>query len=121
TPCGLEEHLAVEREGGSSQSSRDSGASMERPSVARLTLEEEIARALENNEFELFLQPQIALKDFSLSGVEALLRWRHPERGLIAPAEFLAVAEASRQIRDIGHWVLRTVCENYQTWQDWMG
>ena len=121
TPCGIGERLAVERAGDSGRSPRDSGASMDRPSAARLTLDEEIVRALKNNEFELFLQPQIALKDFSLSGVEVLLRWRHPERGLIAPTEFLAVAEASRQICDIGHWVLRTVCENYQTWRDWMG
>lgn len=82
---------------------------------------DEITRALKNKEFELFLQPQIALQNFSISGVEALLRWRHPERGLLTPAEFLPVAEASQQMVEVGRWVLRTVCENFQTWRDWMG
>ena len=88
---------------------------------SRIKLERELGLAIENHEFELFLQPQITLKDFSLAGAEVLLRWRHPERGLISPSQFLAVAEASQQICQIGRWVLATVCANYRDWQEWMG
>ncbi len=85
------------------------------------TIENEIGPALENGQFELFLQPQIDLQHFTIAGAEALLRWRHPKRGLITPALFLPAAEASNQIRDLGRWVRRTACENFRTWRGWMG
>ncbi|MCC6262900.1 MAG: EAL domain-containing protein [Bryobacterales bacterium] len=88
---------------------------------ARIAPEDEIAHALMNGEFELFLQPQIALRDFSISGAEALLRWRHPKRGLLTPAEFLPTAEASGQMYDLGCWLRRMVCDNLSTWREWMG
>ncbi len=90
-------------------------------SIPDAAIEDEIGPALENGQFELFLQPQIDLHRFTIAGAEALLRWRHPQRGLLAPALFLPAAEASNQIRDLGRWVRRTVCENFQTWRGWMG
>lgn len=97
------------------------GLGGDRPTGAPLALEGEIARALKSGEFEIFLQPQIALRDFSIAGAEALLRWRHPERGLLPPSEFLPAAEAGRQMYDIGRWVRRSVCENLRAWREWMG
>jgi EAL domain-containing protein (putative c-di-GMP-specific phosphodiesterase class I) len=83
--------------------------------------EDEISAALRHGEFVLFLQPQIALQTFSISGAEVLLRWQHPARGLILPGEFLPLAEATQQVGEIGRWVLKTVCENFAVWRRWMG
>lgn len=108
-------------EEGSADFGRKDDATQASVRQSRIKLERELRLAIENREFELYLQPQIALKDFSLSGAEVLLRWRHPDRGLIAPSHFLAVAESSQQICQIGQWVLATVCANYREWQEWMG
>ena len=74
---------------------------------SRLTLEAELARAVERNEFELFYQPQVRLADGGLIGAEALIRWRHPVRGLVSPAEFMPVVNASSISERIAAWVLR--------------
>jgi EAL domain-containing protein (putative c-di-GMP-specific phosphodiesterase class I) len=84
-------------------------------------LQEEITGGLQRGEFELFLQPQIALQTFAIAGAEVLLRWRHPQRGLILPGTFLPLAEATHQIGEIDRWVLRTACQNFTEWQQWMG
>jgi EAL domain-containing protein (putative c-di-GMP-specific phosphodiesterase class I) len=84
-------------------------------------LEAEITGALQRGEFELFLQPQIALQTFSIAGAEVLLRWRHPQRGLILPGAFLPLAEATQQVSEIDRWVLRTACQNFTEWRQWMG
>jgi diguanylate cyclase (GGDEF)-like protein len=83
----------------------------------RLTLENGLRRALENEEFELHYQPQIAIEGGAIVGTEALLRWRHPQRGLIMPDEFIPVAEDSGLIIPIGEWVLRTACAKYAEWR----
>ena len=62
---------------------------------ARLSMEADLARAVESDELELFYQPQVGLKDGKLVGAEALIRWRHPQRGLVAPAEFMPIVNAS--------------------------
>ncbi len=85
---------------------------------ARLKLENDLRRALANNEFELVFQPQIDIASGWPVGVEALLRWRDPERGLISPVEFIPVAEESGLIHPLGTWALRTACLQARAWHD---
>ncbi len=84
---------------------------------SRLTLEAELVRAVERNEFELFYQPQVRLKDGGLIGAEALIRWHHPVRGLVSPAEFMPVANASALSDRIAAWVLQTACRQAREWE----
>jgi diguanylate cyclase (GGDEF)-like protein/PAS domain S-box-containing protein len=84
---------------------------------SRLTLEAELVRAVERNEFELFYQPQVRLKDGGLIGAEALIRWHHPVRGLVPPAEFMPVANASALSDRIAAWVLQTACRQAREWE----
>ena len=83
---------------------------MNRSMHARLTLENGLHQAIERNEFELYYQPQIEVATGEIIGMEALLRWRHPERGIVAPGEFIAVAEERGFIIIIGDWALRQAC-----------
>lgn len=82
----------------------------------RRRLEAELRRAIENGEFELYYQPILDLKVGSFSGFEALIRWRHPERGLVSPAEFIPVAEESGLIVMIGEWALREAFAEAARW-----
>ena len=90
---------------------------MNAPYIENLSLDTGIHKALDNNEFNLVYQPQINLRTGEIVGVEALLRWQHPEHGLISPAEFIPFAEESGLIVDIGLWVLRTACAVLNRWR----
>lgn len=92
-------------------------AEMNGKALVRLNLETGLRRALDKNEFVLFYQPQYDLSTSRTSGVEALVRWRHPEMGLISPGEFIPVAEDSGLIIPLGEWILRTACEQGAVWQ----
>ncbi|MGM0768051.1 MAG: EAL domain-containing protein [Pseudomonadota bacterium] len=77
-----------------------------------------IARALENNEFELYFQPQVRLSDYAATGFEALIRWNHPERGLIAPGEFLPAVENSHLEIPLGQWVVKEAIHQLNLWRE---
>ena len=83
----------------------------------RLSLEARLRRAITEHQLVLFYQPQVNLLTGRIVGVEALLRWNDPERGLVEPGEFIPVAEDSRLILPIGEWVLRTACRDMKGWQ----
>jgi diguanylate cyclase (GGDEF)-like protein/PAS domain S-box-containing protein len=90
---------------------------MNAAAVERLLLKSKLRRALERNEFVLRYQPKVDLASSKVVGAEALLRWRLPGHGDIAPAQFIPLAEESRLILDIGAWVLNQVCSDYAGWQ----
>ncbi|WP_461516900.1 EAL domain-containing protein [Porticoccus sp.] len=84
--------------------------------VERFFLESELRSAIENDQLKIFYQPQVDLKTRRFIGMESLLRWFHPEKGLISPARFIPVAERCGLINDIGAWVLENVCQQAQSW-----
>ena len=92
-------------------------AEMNRQVNERLQTETSLRRALERDEFELYYQPRINVRSGALVSCEALLRWRHPERGLLLPEHFIALAEETGLIVPIGEWVLERACAQAQTWQ----
>jgi diguanylate cyclase (GGDEF)-like protein/PAS domain S-box-containing protein len=83
---------------------------------ARLTMEQDLRQALVDGGFEIHYQPLVNLHSGEVSGCEALLRWRHPERGMVSPAEFIPIAEDTGLINELGDWVLRTACSEAATW-----
>lgn len=93
-------------------------ADLEARTARALQIENALRRALERNQFELHYQPQVALATRQVVGAEALLRWRHPELGMVSPAEFIPVAESSGMIVAIGEWVLHTAVNDAKRWVD---
>jgi len=91
---------------------------MDARAKAKLTMEQDLRQALADGGFEIHYQPLVDLQRDRVTGCEALLRWRHPERGMISPAEFIPVAEDTGLINELGDWVLRTACAEAVTWPD---
>jgi EAL domain-containing protein (putative c-di-GMP-specific phosphodiesterase class I) len=91
---------------------------MEAPAIKRSSIESELRNGLDAGEFELYYQPTIDLETGHIRGAEALMRWRHPERGLLQPDQFIPAAEASGLIIPMGRWALREACRQARAWQD---
>ena len=92
--------------------------SMNATAIERLTLETELHRALEEDQFRLYFQPQVDSRTGYVTGAEALLRWQHPSRGLLAPEIFVALAEETGLIVPIGEWIVREACAQAKAWND---
>jgi diguanylate cyclase (GGDEF)-like protein/PAS domain S-box-containing protein len=93
-------------------------AEMNLKAVERQSLEGSLRRALEREEFLLHYQPKVNLETGEITGVEALIRWQQPDRGLVLPAQFVPIAEDCGLIIQIGHWVLYEACRQAREWQD---
>jgi EAL domain-containing protein (putative c-di-GMP-specific phosphodiesterase class I) len=91
---------------------------MNAEAVARLTLDRDLRVAIERGELELHYQPKLELASGEIRGAEALVRWRHPVHGLIAPDRFIPLAEESGFIEQLGHWTLREACRQMRRWRD---
>lgn len=82
----------------------------------RRELELDLLKALKGNQFELHYQPLVSLESEEVTGFEALLRWRHPERGMVSPVDFISIAEDTGLIIPLGEWVIRTACQDAASW-----
>ena len=118
-------HVLIQWAESAVQQSKDSGgnrfsfhaAERNKRAQKRLVLEQDMRKGLENNEFVVFYQPQVSSSTAQIKGMEALVRWQHPERGMISPGEFIPLAEETGLIIPLGEQVLRTACHDTQKWR----
>ncbi len=94
---------------------------MHAEALARLQIENELRRAVDNDHFLLYYQPIVSLATGRIEMVEALIRWRHPERGIVSPADFIPIAEETGLIIPMGRWALREACGQVRQWQNELG
>ncbi len=92
--------------------------SLNRAAIQRFSIENDMKKALDREEFALFYQPKIDLSTRKIVGAEALIRWFHPEKGMIVPDDFISIAEESGLIIDINRWVLHNACEQWNEWRE---
>jgi diguanylate cyclase (GGDEF)-like protein len=85
--------------------------------LERLNVENQLRQAISNQELRLFYQPIVSLKSHKLAGFEALIRWQHPQKGWISPADFIAIAEQTGLIIPLGEWILETACKQMKVWE----
>ena len=93
-------------------------AELDEKTRERMIIGEELRHAIVRNEFELYYQPQVEIKSGRIIGLEALIRWNHPKRGLILPSAFIPIAETTGSIVSIGEWVIEHACEQVKAWND---
>lgn len=93
-------------------------SSMSSFTATELDLEAELRHALDNDEFRVYYQPQIDLRTGLIAGAEALVRWNHPEKGIISPNKFIPIAEETGLIQAFGKWILRSACEQVRKWHN---
>jgi len=105
----------AKREGNSFQFFNDE---MNTQGFEQLVMKSSLRRALERNEFELFYQPQVDIISGQIVGAESLIRWMHPDLGLVSPNKFIPILEETGLIAEVGEWVLETACEQNRQWQD---
>ena len=94
------------------------GKEMNATALQRLSLEAQLRRGIERGEMVLYYQPKVDTQTCKIVGAEALIRWRHPEMGLVPPVQFIPLAEETGLVVPMGEWVLRTACAQAQAWQD---
>ncbi|MGI9164981.1 MAG: EAL domain-containing protein [Pyrinomonadaceae bacterium] len=90
---------------------------MHASAVTRLQLENDLRRAVEREEFQVYYQPIVSLTTAKIVGFESLVRWQHPQRGMVSPLDFISIAEETGLIVDLGLWVLRESCRQTREWQ----
>lgn len=91
---------------------------MNAQALERLTLENQLRRAVEREEFVLYFQPKVDVKSRRITSTEALVRWKHPEHGIVSPVKFIPIAEETGLIVEIGQWVLRAACMQVRAWAE---
>ena len=92
--------------------------SMEAKSLERILMENELRKAIEQEHFQIYYQPKMDIKTGTLTGMEALVRWMHPELGIIPPNRFIPIAEESGMIIPLGEWILKEACKQNKRWHD---
>jgi diguanylate cyclase (GGDEF)-like protein/PAS domain S-box-containing protein len=121
---GLNAHVLIKNADAAMYAAKASGRNnfqfyspdMNRKAIARLSLEAELRHAIERQEFEVYYQPKISATDARLIGAEALIRWNHPDKGMVPPGQFIEIAEESGLIKPIGLWILEEVCRQNREW-----